>query len=229
MRARKLIQRRSVLLLLTVALLLLGIHRYAALSVSPTSESVGAPSNVPSMVPRPVAPSLVEAPRQTDASGVRESAGRVASDVAAPARRDAPAHIELSTFEVVGLGQPYELVVRMDPPRSIGRLAFTVSVDPQMLRIRTVRGGDGNTVDASSSFTFGDGPATHRTTIEIDLSNAMPENGEGSIAVVQFETLEPGTATMIISDLAISDLAGNPIPYAASSLAAQAEVLSGPI
>jgi len=148
--------------------------------------------------------------------------------VAAPASRYAPARIELSTAEIVGFGQPFELVVSMDPPRSIARLAFTVSVDPQMLRVRSVRGGDSSSVDASGFITE-DGPATGQTTIRMDLSNAMLENGGGSIAVVQFEALEPGTVTITISDLAISDLAGTTIPYAASSLTAQAEMLSGPI
>jgi hypothetical protein len=63
----------------------------------------------------------------------------------------------------------------------------------------------------------------------MDLSNATLENGGGRIAVVQFEALKPGTVTITILDLAISDLAGTTIPYVASSLTAQAEVLSGPI
>ena len=171
---------------------------------------------------------MADAARQADTPRVRESTGAT-FDVAALASRHAPAHIELSTGEVVGLGQPYDLVVRMHPPRNIGRLAFTVSMDPQLLRVRTVRGGDGSPMDALSRFIPHDGPTTHQATIAMDLSNAILGDGDGSIAVVQFETLEPGTAIMIVSDLTISDLAGSPIPYAASSLTAQTEVLSGPI
>jgi hypothetical protein len=44
-----------------------------------------------------------------------------------------------------------------------------------------------------------------------------------------FPALAPGTATIVISDLAIVDPAGAPVPYAATSLTAQAEVLSGPL
>jgi hypothetical protein len=100
------------------------------LNVSPTSSPVAALSIVPSKDPRAVAPSLADAPRQTDATQVRDSAGRATSDVAAPASRYALAHLELSTGDVVGLGHRYELVVRMDPPRSIGRPAFTVIDGP---------------------------------------------------------------------------------------------------
>jgi hypothetical protein len=226
-RACKLIQRRKLLFLLIAVLLLLGIDHYVGLSVSPTSSPL-APPSMPSTVPRPVAPSLVDPPRQSDALQVRESADRATSGVAAPGSHYAPVHIELSTGEIIGLGQPYELVVRMDPPRSIARLAFTVSVDPQMLRLRSVRGGDSSSVDASGFITE-DGPETGQSTIAIDLSNAMPENGYGRIAVVQFEALASGTAAIIISDLAISDLAATTIPYTASSLTAQVEVLSGPL
>jgi hypothetical protein len=101
-------------------------------------------------------------------------------------------------------------------------------VDPQMLRALSVRGGDSSSVNASG-FILEDGPGTGQTTIRMDLSNAMLENGGGRIAVVQFEALAPGTVTIVISDLAISDAAGTTIPYAASSLTVQAEVLSGPL
>ena len=222
----KLIQRRNVLLLVIAALLVLGIHHYAGLSVSPTSSPVAAPS-MQSKVPRPVAPSPTD-PRQSEALQIRESAGRATSGVAVPGSAYAPVRIEVSTGEIVGLGQPYELVVRMDPPRRATRLSFTVSADPGMLRVRSVRGGDSSNVDASG-FIIEDGPASGQTTIRMDLSNAMLGNGGGSMAVVQFEALAPGTVTIVISDIAISDAAGTTIPSAASSLTVQAEVLSGPL
>jgi hypothetical protein len=229
-RARKLIQRHKVLLILAAALLLLGIHHYVRLSVSPASSPL-ASTSMASAVPRPVAPSLVpvDPPRQPDALQVRESANRAISGVATPAIRYAPAHIELSTSEVIGSGQPYELVIGMQPPSNIGWLVFTVSVDPQMLQLRSVLGGDGSGVEAPPSFLTEDGRATGQTTIAIDLSNAMPGNSDGRIASVQFEALAAGTATVVISDLAISDLSGRTIPYAASPLTAQAEVLSRPL
>ena len=145
------------------------------------------------------------------------------------ASRYAVTQIELGTGDVVALGQPCELVIRINPPRNIGRLVFTVSVDPHVLGLRGVNRGDGSSVEASFLVITPDVPATGQTTIQMDLSNAIPENWDGSIAIVQFEALAAGTATMTISDLAMSDLAGIMIPYAAPSLAAQAEVLSGPI
>ena len=226
MRARKLIKRTRALLLLTAALMLYGIYHYADLNTLPPASSVAAPSTQ-LKVRGPRAPALVDAPRQTDASEVRESADHVMSGLASPASRGASARIELSTDEVVGVGQPYELVVRMDPPRHIGRMAFTVSVDPQMLEILSVRAGGPSSVDASSNFILEEGPATGQTTITMDLSNAIPENNDGAIASVQFEVLASGTASVVISDLAMSDVSGRTIPYAASSLTAQAEVSSG--
>jgi hypothetical protein len=124
----------------------------------------------------------------------------------------------------------HELVVAIDAPSGIGRVAFTVSVDPGFLQIRSAGEGDwGNDAGVTSSFTAEIGSAEDQVVIQSELAGGTHGKRSGSIAVVQFEAVAPGTVTITVSGVSMSDPAGRAIPFAEAPLTATAEILSGPI
>ena len=64
-------------------------------------------------------------------------------------------HIGLSTCGIVAVGQPCDIVMRTDSQLAIGQLAFTLSADPRMFRLHSVRRGDSDGDQGTTFITQG--------------------------------------------------------------------------
>jgi hypothetical protein len=155
----------------------------------------------------------------------------------APAAQSGPAdraepvvRLSVSAPAFVEPGLPHELIVRISAPRRARWVTFTISADPDLLElVVATRGEWAARGDPTPAFEARISAEDNRIVIRAEAGDQSSANESASIAIVQFEGMAPGSATVTVSEIAASDLAGARIPVAAHSAKAEILVMSGPI
>jgi hypothetical protein len=183
----------------------------------------------PPAPPSPTAERLVAAPR---ADGDRASIATppaVASGVGTPVTASASAaspersvNFNLEVPPQVEVGQRHDLVVRIDEGNGIRGIAFTVSVDRSGLLLHgATAGGWLRTASTAANFSYEVSSGEDSIAVRVDVKDGSLASGSGAIAVVQFEAVAPGPTAFQLSDVRLSDVRGNAIPFVSPSLEAR--------
>ena len=127
-------------------------------------------------------------------------------------------------------GSLHELVVDIAAPRRARWVDLTISADPDLLELVAATPSDwSNHGSGTPAFEARLGEADNRIVIRAEAGGERSGNETAGVVVVRFEGVAPGSATITISGIAVSDLAGNAIAVASPSSEVQVEVMSGPI
>ena len=112
----------------------------------------------------------------------------------------------------------------------VGEISFTVQFDPNVLQVRAGTEGDwaaGAGVD-THSFAAEISDEGDRVQIRRAVSDQRAGMAGGSVAIVQFQAVAPGTTSVMITDVVVKDLAGRSMASAVSASNLQMTVDSVP-
>lgn len=186
-------------------------HPSASVAVAPSPSSVTAPAfETPSAGTRvaPIGP--------VSAASARDGESAVQLIVSAPA--------------FVEKGSPHDLVVGILAPRGARWVDLTVSVDADLLELRgAVRDESSDRGGATPAFEARISAEETRIAIRAEVGDELSGNEAAGVAIVRFEGVAPGSATVTVSDIIFRDLAGAMIPVASPAATAEVVVMSGPI
>jgi hypothetical protein len=117
------------------------------------------------------------------------------------------------------VGEQTDLVVAVGANGDVGEVSFTVQFDPDVLQGRAGTEGDWAATIArpDASFAAEISEAADRVRIRSAVTARRAVATGGSVAVVQFQAVAPGTSAIVIADVTVKDLAGNPMPVLLSS------------
>jgi hypothetical protein len=115
--------------------------------------------------------------------------------------------------QALGVGALEELVVSIDARRPVGRIAFTLVFDPNVLQVRSGAEGDWMMRPGlSARFEHEIDSNEALIHVRIDIDGEPPLNDAGAIAVVGFQAIAPGTTTVTMGEVEIDDPAHRPLP-----------------
>jgi hypothetical protein len=117
------------------------------------------------------------------------------------------------------VGEQTDLVVAVGANVDVGEVSFTVQFDPDVLQGRAGTEGDWAATSAKPDVSFAAdiSEAADRVRIRSTVTARRAAATGGSVAVVQFQAVAPGTSSVVITDVAVKDLAGNLMPVLLSS------------
>ena len=114
-----------------------------------------------------------------------------------------------------------ELVVAVGANAGVNEISFTVQFDPDVLQVRAGTEGswaEGAGLDARFAAEISE--TGDRVQIRSAVSGQRTGVAGGSVAIVQFQAVGPGTTSIVITDVVVKDLAGRSIASAASASSA---------
>jgi len=137
--------------------------------------------------------------------------------------------ITLAAPQRLFVGETNELVVGVGANAGINEISFTLEFDPNVLQGRLGTEGD-RAADAgvdARSFAVEISDAGDRVQIRSAVSGQRGMAG-GSVAIVQFQAVGPGTTSVLVTDMVVKDAAGKPLAPTGSTLRLQTTVESAP-
>jgi hypothetical protein len=117
------------------------------------------------------------------------------------------------------VGEQTDLVVAVGANVDVGEVSFTVQFDPDVLQGRAGTEGDWTATSArpDASFAAEISEAGDQVRIRSTVTPRRAVATGGGVAIVQFQAVAPGTTSVVIADVTVKDLAGNPMPVLLSS------------
>ena len=117
------------------------------------------------------------------------------------------------------VGEISELVVSLGSNAGVGEISFTVAVDPNVLQLRAGTEGDWAAgIGVQARFAAEIASAEDRIQVRSRVfGRRLAGAGGGSVALLQFQAVAPGSTSVIISDVTVKDLAGNAMPFSLPS------------
>ncbi|HEX2541609.1 MAG TPA: cohesin domain-containing protein [Caldimonas sp.] len=127
------------------------------------------------------------------------------------------------------VGELGELIVGVGARAGVAEIAFTVQFDADVLQVRAGTQGSW-AVDAGTSPRFVVDISSEEDRVRIRSAAAGQRSGMagGSVAIVQFQALAPGTTSVLITDVVVRDSAGKAMASAVSGSNLQVTVDSLP-
>jgi hypothetical protein len=127
------------------------------------------------------------------------------------------------------VGEKNDLVVGVGASAGINEISFTVRFDANVLQVRAGTEGDWS-VDAglNARFVAEIPDEADRVQIRSAVSGQRAGMARGSVAIVQFQAVAPGTTSVLITDVVVKDFAGRSIASAVSASNLQVTVDSVP-
>src|SRR5207249_6921312 len=116
------------------------------------------------------------------------------------------------------VGDMNELVVAVGANAGVNEISFTVQFDADVLQARAGTEGswaEGAGLDARFAAEVSE--TGDRVQIRSALTGQRTGVAGGSVAIVQFQAVGPGTTSVVIADVAVKDLAGRSIASAVST------------
>ena len=113
-------------------------------------------------------------------------------------------------------------------PRGARRIEFTLSAYPELVELRDASRGEGSPRGEAAFETSVDEVA-NRIAVEIEREDGWTHNDTVDLAVVRFEGVAGGSATITVSEITVRDATGAVMSIAPRSATAQRVVMSGPI
>lgn len=107
------------------------------------------------------------------------------------------------------VGEMNDLVIGVGANADVNEISFTVQFDPNVLQVRAGTEGawtDGAGLNARFAAEISD--AGDRVRIRSAVAGQWVAIAGGSVAIVQFQAVAPGTTSVLITDVAVKDLAG---------------------
>jgi len=127
--------------------------------------------------------------------------------------------ITVTSPQYLHVGEQTELVVGVGANADVGEVSFTVQFDPDVLQARAGTEGDWAAGGARPDALFAAeiSEAADRVQIRSTLAARRASSAGGSVAIVQFQAVAPGTTWVMIADVTVKDLAGHAMPVLLSS------------
>jgi hypothetical protein len=138
--------------------------------------------------------------------------------------------ITVAAPQQLQVGEMNELVVGMGRNGGVGEVSVTVKFDPNVLQARVGTEGDwvaGAGLDARS-FAAEISDAGDHVLIRSAVSGQRLGMAGGSVAIVQFQAVGPGTTSVLITDVVLKDFAGRSVASAVPAAQLQMTVESLP-
>src|SRR2546423_1309623 len=113
-------------------------------------------------------------------------------------------------------GETFNVAINGETSAPARHYVFTVHFDPATLK--ALGASAGNFMEQASALAkFVETAATSegRLTIDVEQDGGSGVEGSGSLAVIQFQALSPGSSNIELSQIEVVDGFGNPIPAAA--------------
>ena len=215
-------QRLSVAIVIAI-----GIVAAPALWVALPADDAAGGSAVPPAVAPFVRP-LVDRdrPAPVTAAALRPEPSAAASG--ATATLAVP--ISVAAAPTLQVGQAGELIVGVGATAaSIGEIGFAVQFDPDVLQVRAGSEGDWAVAGgAAARFTADIADREDRIGIRSVASGRRNAAFGGTVAVVQFQAVAPGTTSVIVSDVVVKDADGRSLIPVVSPSTVQLTVISPP-
>jgi hypothetical protein len=160
------------------------------------------------------------APFQRQASAGSASTQPVPSVAERPGQdRRALVPITVTAPQTLHVGEQTELLVGVGANADVGEVSFTVRFDPDVLQVRAATEGDWVPAGAhpGASFAAQISETGDRVQVRSVAASKRASTASGSVAVVQFQAVAPGTSWVVIADVTVKDLAGDSLPVLLSS------------
>jgi hypothetical protein len=126
------------------------------------------------------------------------------------------------------VGEMNELIIGVGANAGIGEIGFTVQFDASVLQVRSAsQGGWAVDVGVNPRFAAEISGAEDRVQIRSAVSGQRVGRSGGSVAVVQFQPVAPGTTSVLITDVVVKDANGKPMMPALSASNLQVTAESG--
>ncbi len=138
--------------------------------------------------------------------------------------------ITVAAPQKVLVGEMNDLVVGVGANGGVSEISFTVRFDANVLQVRAGREGDW-AVDAGLNTRFAAEISDWEDRVQIRSAVTGQRVGTmagGSVAMVQFQAVAPGTTSVMITDVVVKDVAGRSIASAVSASNLQMTVDSVP-
>jgi hypothetical protein len=136
--------------------------------------------------------------------------------------------ITVSIPQKLLVGEMHDLIIGVGSNAGVGEIGFTVQFDANVLQARAAsQGGWAVDVDVNPRFAAEISGAEDRVQIRSAVSGQRVGGSGGSVAVVQFQPVAPGTTSVLIADVVVRDGNGRPMTPALSASNLQVTVESG--
>jgi hypothetical protein len=145
---------------------------------------------------------------------------------AAPAALGVP--ITVSMPQKLRVGEMNDLIIGVGSNAGVGEIGFTVKFDASVLQVRAASQGSWAVdVGVNPRFAAEISGAEDRVQIRSAVSGQRVGSSGGSVAVVQFQPVAPGTTSVLITDVVVKDGDGKPMTPALSASNLQVTAESG--
>lgn len=116
------------------------------------------------------------------------------------------------------VGETNDLVVGVGANAGVGEISFTVQFDANVLQVRAGTEGDwAMDPRLNTRFAAEISDKEDRVQIRSSVSGQRAGMAGGSVAIVRFQAVAPGTTSVLITDMMVKDLTGRSIASAVSA------------
>jgi hypothetical protein len=130
--------------------------------------------------------------------------------------------IRLQAPATLNVGEQAELAVSMGSVPPDGEVHLTIRFDPDVLQARAVSPGEWAVgINADLRFAFEIAEAADRVHIRYAAVGGRASSAAGTMAVVQFQAVSPGTSKVWISEATLKGRSGQSMPILLSSASLQ--------
>jgi hypothetical protein len=127
------------------------------------------------------------------------------------------APITMAVSQTLHVGEMGDLLIGLGTNAGVGEISFTLRFDANVLQARTGTEGDWAVGDGIEAHFVADiSDAGDRVEIRKTISGKPLAGHGGSVALVQFQAIAPGTTSIRIADIMVKDLTGNSIAFSLS-------------
>ncbi|CAN5207135.1 hypothetical protein BH11PSE9_BH11PSE9_00370 [soil metagenome] len=115
-----------------------------------------------------------------------------------------------------------DVVISIGAGAAVGEVGFTIRFDPNVLQARAGSEGDWAAMPGDGArFVAEISGAEDRVQIRSARSVKRLSGAGGSIALVQFQAVAPGSTWVLISEVTVKDVSGNALPFTLSPASLQ--------
>jgi len=127
------------------------------------------------------------------------------------------APITMAVSQTPHVGEMSDLIIGLGANAGVGEISFTVQFDANVLQARTGTEGDWAAGEGMEAHFVAEIPdAADRVEIRRTVSGKALAGHGGSVALVQFQAVAPGTTSIRITDVMVKDLAGHSMAFSLS-------------
>jgi hypothetical protein len=127
------------------------------------------------------------------------------------------------------VGEMNDLVIGLGPNEGVGEISFAVQFDGNVLQVRAAAEGDwAYAAGGKAQFESDISDREDRLQVRSAMSGQPVGTTGGSVAVVRFQAVAPGTTSVLVTDVVVKDVSGRWVAAAVSTASPQITVDSVP-